>query len=39
MTWRCRTCGETFKHWSKAERHADTTTHRRLDVVLEELAR
>jgi hypothetical protein len=21
--WRCHTCGETFKAWSKAQKHAD----------------
>ncbi len=32
MTWRCHTCRQTFKHWTKAERHADTTGHARIEV-------
>lgn len=33
--WRCHTCGETFTAYAAAQRHADTTGHRRLDAILE----
>lgn len=39
MTWRCHTCGETFKSWAASERHADATGHPRLEVILDELVR
>jgi hypothetical protein len=32
--WRCASCPETFRHWAKAERHADATGHSRIEVVL-----
>lgn len=32
--WRCHTCPAVFTAWAAAQRHADQTGHRRIEVIL-----
>lgn len=33
LKWRCYTCGEIHRYWSRAEQHSDALGHRRIEVV------